>query len=410
MARSDHEAAQRAAGAAALGRRRVLTLGAGLGGAALAGLTGCATAPAIEPSAPAQPQPAPAPAPAPVRQLTPRAAPAPMIIDTATKLGPAEAEALAASGVETVFRYYSYVPSNIRGKDLQPDETRALQAAGLSIGVVFQHYNNCFDAFANGWGGRDAAQALRLAETNSQPAGSAIYFGVDGDWPYESLLGPALAYFEAVAERFEGSGLAIGAYGGGCILEELRKRGLASYFWLSGSTGFTGTQAFYNSGRWTLFQNHLDITRPSPRVGIDTNLLNPAANGYFGQFSAAGARAATHDPAAGAAVFGARRFVRRASDLLSAPDAGAPPQARLRALANVKLLAAGDGWAEVETQEGGSSRRAPARRGFLWSEDLAPMDQMPGGVRSYGLCGAARAAPDSVRNANCTAPARAFRA
>ena len=92
---------------------------------------------------------------------------------------------------------------------------------GLSIGAVFQHYNNCHLTFSQGWGAADAAQALRQAEAVGQPAGSAIYFGVDGDWPYASLLDGVIRYFEDVNRTFQGSGLAIGVYGGGCALETI---------------------------------------------------------------------------------------------------------------------------------------------------------------------------------------------
>src|SRR4051794_5262981 len=45
-------------------------------------------------------------------------------------------------GIDTVFRYYDHVDETIAGKTLHPAESDAIIAAGLKIGVVFQHYND----------------------------------------------------------------------------------------------------------------------------------------------------------------------------------------------------------------------------------------------------------------------------
>jgi hypothetical protein len=74
----------------------------------------------------------------------------PMIADTAARLDATKARALKAQGVRTVFRYYSHLPPSIPGKDLQPEEVRIILGEGLSIGSVFQHYNNWF-WYENRW-------------------------------------------------------------------------------------------------------------------------------------------------------------------------------------------------------------------------------------------------------------------
>ena len=98
----------------------------------------------------------------------------PLITDTAARLDAGKARALYAAGVRTVFRYYSHIPPSLPGKDLQPEEAKIILGEGLSIGSVFQHYNNCFRTFENAWGREDAEQALRQAEAAGQPEGSAI--------------------------------------------------------------------------------------------------------------------------------------------------------------------------------------------------------------------------------------------
>ena len=134
----------------------------------------------------------------------------PLISDTAARLDAAKARKLYEAGVRTVFRYYSHLPPSLVGKDLQPEEAKTIIGEGFSIGSVFQHYNNCFRTFENNWGREDAEQALRQAEAAGQPEGSAIYFGVDADWPYQQLRDPILKYFDEVKRAFEGSGISVG--------------------------------------------------------------------------------------------------------------------------------------------------------------------------------------------------------
>ena len=218
----------------------------------------------------------------------------PLIADTASRLDVTKAKALRAHGVKTVFRYYSHLPPSLPGKDLQPEEAKIILGEGLSIGSVFQHYNNCFRTFENNWGKEDAEQALRMAEAAGQPEGSAIYFGVDADWPYAVMRDPIIKYFDDIKRAFEGSNIAVGIYSNGCLCNAVREKGLAQYFWLSGSTGHSGTQAFYNTSNWTLFQNALDIAPSQVGYAIDANLANPSTQGYFGQWFDKGARLASH--------------------------------------------------------------------------------------------------------------------
>jgi len=271
-----------------------------------AALAACATS---SKPAPATPTPA----------IPTPAAPAtgfPLITDTAARLDASKARALYNHGVRTVFRYYSHLPPSLVGKDLQPEEAKIILGEGLSIGSVFQHYNNCFRTFENYWGREDAEQALRQAEAAGQPEGSAIYFGVDADWPYQALRDPILKYFDDVKRAFEGSGIAVGIYSNGCICNAVRSAGTASHFWLSGSTGHSGTQAFYNTGNWTMYQNALDIAPPQVGFGIDTNIANPATRGYIGQWTNTGTTTQSHGVAPTQAVFAARSFLRANAELI----------------------------------------------------------------------------------------------
>lgn len=370
-----------------LGRRQFLAMSGAVIGAA------CASTPKAPTTTPVSPPVTP--------PVTPVTSGFPLIADTAARLDAAKARALKQHGVRTVFRYYSQLPPSLPGKDLQPEEAKAILGEGLSIGSVFQHYNNCFRTFENAWGREDAEQALRMAEAAGQPEGSAIYFGVDADWPYAAMRDPVLKYFEDVKKAFEGSGINVGAYSNGCLCNAIREKGLAQYFWLSGSTGHSGTQAFYNTGQWTLFQNALDITPAPVGFGIDANINNPAAQGYFGQWTDKGARTAAHPAADAQAVFGGRRFLRANADVKASADAAAATLVALRKDQNVRVVSQAGDWTQVMTQEGGASRTTASSTGWLLSSTLAPMDRFPDNTSNYGLCGAATAVSDTFKYQNC---------
>ncbi|MFT3724873.1 MAG: DUF1906 domain-containing protein [Hyphomonadaceae bacterium] len=356
------------------------------------------------------PQPASS---APSTPATPTPTPAgsgfPLIADTAARIDVTKAKALRNHGVKTVFRYYCHLPPSLPGKDLQPEEARIILGEGLSIGSVFQHYNNCFRTFENKWGKEDAEQALRMAHAAGQPEGSAIYFGVDADWPYSVLRDPIIQYFEDVKRAFEGSGIAVGIYSNGCICNAVREKGLAQHFWLSGSTGHSGTQAFYNTGRWTLFQNALDVTPEPIGFGVDANLANPTSQGYFGQWTDKGASVASHGAVATQSVFVARSFLRANTELKSVADTASTTLLTIRKDLNVRRLAAVNDWVQVQTQEGGARGAAAPLVGWLPASALAPMDRFPDNSSNYGLCGAPTTVSDTAKYQNCERAASRLR-
>jgi hypothetical protein len=325
----------------------------------------------------------------------------PLIGDTAVRLDATKARALRAHGVRTVFRYYSQLPPSLPEKDLQPEEAKIILGEGLSIGSVFQHYNNCFRTFENAWGKEDAEQALRMAEAAGQPEGSAIYFGVDADWPYGAMRDPVLKYFEDVKRVFEPANIAVGVYSNGCLCNAVREKGLAQYFWLSGSTGHSGTQAFYNTGQWTMFQNALDIKPAAVGYGIDTNIANPATQGYFGQWTDKGARLAQHLAGDVQATLLSRGFLRANTDIKESRDAASATLLAIKKDQNVRRIATSGDWVKVTTQEGGTKGAVAATTGWIPASALAPMDRFPDNASNYGLCGAPTAVSDTFKYQNC---------
>ena len=149
------------------------------------------------------------------------------------------------------------------GKTLTRRELDLIAKTGMSVAVIFQHHNDCLCTFmTKGRGARDARRALELAKSFSQPAGSAIYFGVDGvDAQFLTLLGatglPAgeaqarkfveryvRDYFRNITQVMQSSGYKIGAYGSGLVCSYLLDQKLIDYCWLANATAWPGYQSF----------------------------------------------------------------------------------------------------------------------------------------------------------------------
>jgi len=223
-------------------------------------------------------------------------------IDASQQLGEDFLRKIKAIGINSVIRYYDWSDESLPGKTLSLQELRLIAKLDMSVAVVFQHHNDCLCTFmTKGRGTRDAKRALELARTFSQPAGSAIYFGVDGvDAQFLSLLratgiagGEAEVrkfvqryvrpYFEEVTQTMKASGYKIGAYGGGLVCSHLLEARLVDYCWLANATSWPGYVEFEATQRWVLKQ-HL----PTPKancfgVEVDLNSGNAAASD-FGQW------------------------------------------------------------------------------------------------------------------------------
>jgi hypothetical protein len=297
----------------------------------------------------------------------------PKVIDCSTDSRPYLA-ALKSAGIWTVFRYYAREKQDfLPQKRLTPEEAEALIAEGFSIGVVYQYFNNIRENINADRGRLDANYARGEAARLGQPAGSAIHFGIDGDWTDPAARADIGGYFRAVRRAFEGSGYRIGAYGSGATLAFLESdpERLVDLFWLAYPQGWSGAAAFYNSGKWTLFQSALETEIGG--LALDANLVNPAL-GDFGQW---GARDVDYDHpiSVGARVIGARRFVAtRTARLRVLPDQAALEisSTSFRKGAVVRVLETIGDWAAVDVNESG------ARAGYARLSDLtADMSRRP---------------------------------
>ena len=169
----------------------------------------------------------------------------------------------------------------------------------------------------------------------------------------------------------------------------------------AGWTGHSGTQAFYNTGQWTLFQNALDIKPADIGFGIDTNIANPATQGYFGQWSDKGARIAQHPAGDVQATMLSRGFLRTTTDIKATADAASATLLAIKKDQNARRLQTAGDWVRVGTQEGGAKGAVAAVTGWIPASALAPMDRFPDNTSNYGLCGAPTAVSDTFKYQNC---------
>lgn len=208
-----------------------------------------------------------------------------MIIDTPWNTTSALPQ-LSAAGVTAVVRYYNHSNSTtLPQKCLSAAEAQAIDAAGMRLAVTFQQRQNSVADFTQQAGQQAGAKAFDYASnTIGQPLNSTIYFSVDCDLFRASELAAVDSFFQGVSAAFAaaaggGPCYAVGVYGSGTVLDHLRNNGLAAFFWLAQSHGWSGYQAFKNSGHWHLLQGPPTLIAG---LDVDTNDDNPAQPDFGG--------------------------------------------------------------------------------------------------------------------------------
>jgi hypothetical protein len=177
-------------------------------------------------------------------------------LDTTLELTRYASALRAQHGFDFALRYYS----DNAAKNLSLGEARALSAAGMQIGVVWETRGTYPGYFTTAQGVSDGSAAFRMAhEVVKQPFGSAIYFAVDYDASQADLDGPVSKYFTGVhAGLFAAGGgqpsYQVGVYGSGMSCRTLRERDAAAFSWLSQSTGFAGSRDYARNLQYDLIQ------------------------------------------------------------------------------------------------------------------------------------------------------------
>ncbi len=253
-------------------------------------------------------------------------------------------------GIKTIARYYDWVDGETTCKSLFPKESDAILAAGFNIVTIFQHANSDPETFIDkSRGAKDAREAMKLAGANGQPAGSAIYFAVDGvdqavhdsvfEWninkgrtvqparkrrllradasyrkhimfyerfrqyhrrafgkPAAAVKGADILpfvkhYFAEVNRVLKADGhYRVGGYGSGATCNMLLKNKLVDFCWAAMSTGWPGSKQFLASGRWSMAQQLTTFCKGwsfngKERVRFDFNRMK---GGDIGQWSKKG--------------------------------------------------------------------------------------------------------------------------
>jgi hypothetical protein len=187
---------------------------------------------------------------------------------------------LLSQGVRTIIRYYNFSNSRrLPEKRMELAEAQALASHGIQMAAVFQQRQDQADDFSELKGVAAGRRAYRYARDNiGQPAGSAIYFGVDFDASSSQIRNNIAPFFEGVKRTFaeEGGGnpeYRIGAYGSGLVCGTLTRSGLIGLTWLSLSRGHRGTRDVLRTGEFHLAQRppattlcglDIDFDEPNP--------------------------------------------------------------------------------------------------------------------------------------------------
>lgn len=273
-------------------------------------------------------------------------------------------DGLVAAGKQFVIRYHSTTTAQA-SKRIGPAEAASLARAGLWIATVYQDRARQLDDFGFDRGVQDGVAAFTFAAQIGQPADSAIYFAVDVDFSESEIRSVVLPYFKGVRQAMaqaagSGSVHAVGVYGSGLTCRLVRDAGLATFTWLSESTGFRESTTFTT---WDVRQHRNDgETLP----GLDNGFERCEARDDFGQFKPVGfdTRAAEGTP---------MRVTASQLNLRDAPSVTSnPPRTVLVEGQRVAALApAADGWIRVRVTIQGAPVIGYASARFLAAVDAA---------------------------------------
>lgn len=184
-----------------------------------------------------------------------------MIFDTNNRVTP-RLPALKAAGTETIIRYLA-CQTHDPDKVVTPDEARAIAAAGIKLGLVYEVSGQPSGDII---GKRDGDWAACHAPQVGAPTDGSviIWYAVDYDPPAGDMPGieAAFAAFNsAVAPAFR-----VGCYGSGACCDALFAKGLITARWITQSMGFTGSRAAIAAKRYELLQQ-----LPKKICGLDTD-------------------------------------------------------------------------------------------------------------------------------------------
>jgi hypothetical protein len=140
-----------------------------------------------------------------------------------------------------------YLTTNTASEKLiRAAEARALAAAGIRLGLVFETGGGAphQPPLTAAQGQIDGAFAAKYAPTVGAPPGACIYFAADNDFNQQQIGNEILPYFQAVYMAMKGSGFRVGVYGSGAVCKSVINAVFADLAWLSGSMGWSGSREY----------------------------------------------------------------------------------------------------------------------------------------------------------------------
>lgn len=183
---------------------------------------------------------------------------------------------IRGSRLDFVARYYRDPAS--RWPALNAAEAQRLSSLGLKIVAVWESHSGSAWYFSYNSGFYDGYTAYRQAVAVGQPAGSAIYFGVDFNVNSAQLY-QIDQYFRGVNAAFAAAtrgapGYKVGVYGSGAVCDAVIRARLAQYSWLSNARAWAGYGSY--SG-WNIRQH-------GPVATLTFNHDSDEARGEYGAF------------------------------------------------------------------------------------------------------------------------------
>lgn len=180
----------------------------------------------------------------------------------------------------TISRYMAWAPGTENNyKVIHRSETYAILDAGFHLILNSEGRGNDINQFSTAFGTRDATSAMNFAKnTLGAPDGIAIVFSCEPEnlrsinSDYTNCL---LPYLRA-AKIILGSNFRMGLYSFGTWLDRSINDGVNEICWLPGASGWSGYQAFLNSGHWHFRQDPTGMEKNAfPGLNVDWGFTNP---------------------------------------------------------------------------------------------------------------------------------------
>lgn len=182
-------------------------------------------------------------------------------------------QSLRANGIAFVCRYLTSGGSDLKGKQLLPEEAADLRNSG--IGIV-SNWETTADRMKGGYaaGQQDAAQARDWVVHCGGPSDGVIYFSADWD-ATPSEQGPINDYLRACCDVLGGK-QHVGVYGGYWVVSRALDAGVATFGWQTEAWSGTNRDSRANiMQRNSLGYAHID--------GVECD-INEAHTANFGQW------------------------------------------------------------------------------------------------------------------------------